>query len=93
MMQTQTLYKKYGVSLTDKSVMPRMTNLLSQMDAGNRLPKEELAWLSTKAKKHFTQRVREAYHRLEADFHADQYRSTQDPWSAINASGHYRKCN
>ena len=93
MMQSQVLYRKYEVSLKDQSLMPRMTNLLQQIDAGNRLPKEELAWLSTKAKQHFTQRVREAYHRLEADFHADQYRSTQDPWHAINASGHYRRCN
>ena len=93
MMQTQTLYRKYGVSPTDKSVMPRMTNLLSQIDAGNRLPDEELAWLSTEAKRHFTKQLRETYHRLEAEFHADQYRSTQDPWDVINASGHFRKCH
>ena len=92
-MQTQALYSKYGVSLTDKSLMPRMTSLLHQIDAGNRLPKEELAWLSTEARRHFTERLRAAYHRLESEFHADQYRSAQDPWSAINASGHYRKCN
>ncbi len=92
MMQTQTLYRKYGVSLTDKSLMPRMTNLLRQIDAGNRLPMEELAWLSTEGKGYFTEQLRETYHRLEADFHADQYRRTQDPWNAINASGHYRKC-
>ena len=92
MMQTQALYRKYGVSLTDKSLMPRMTNLLHQIDAGNRLPDEELAWISTEARRHFTERLREAYHHLESEFHADQYRRTQDPWSAINASGHYRKC-
>ena len=92
MMQEQTLYRKYGVSLTDKSLMPRMTNLLQQIDAGNRLHKDELVWLSTKAKRHFSEPLREAYHLLEAEFHADQYRSTQDPWNVINASGHYRKC-
>lgn len=92
MMQTQALHRKYEVSLNDQSLMPRMTNLLRQIDAGNRLPKEELAWLSTEARRHFTEQLRETYHRLEAEFHADQYRSTQDPWSAINASGHYRKC-
>lgn len=91
MMQTQALCKKYGISLTDESLRLRMTKLLQQIDAGNRLPNEELIWLNTAAKKHFTAELRNAYHRLEADFHADQYRRTQDPWSAINASGHYRK--
>lgn len=93
MMQTRALYTKYGVPLNDQSLMPRMTKLLRQIDAGSRLPQEELAWLSTEAKQHFTQRMRETYHLLEADFHANQYRRTQDPWNAVNASGHYRKCS
>lgn len=92
MMQEQTLYRKYGVSLTDKSLMPRITNLLQLIDAGNRLPQDDLVWLSTEGRSHFTERLQNAYHLLEAEFHADQYRRTQDPWSAINASGHYRKC-
>lgn len=91
MMQTQALYKKYGISLTDESLRPRMTKLLQHIDTGNRLPNEELMWLSTTAKKNFTAELRIAYHRLEADFHTDQYRRTQDPWSVVNASGHYRK--
>lgn len=92
MIQTQALYKKYQISLTDESLRPRMTKLLQQIDTGNRLPNEEWMWLSTAAKKHFTVELRNAYHRLEADFHADQYRRTQDPWNVINASKHYRKC-
>ncbi len=93
MIKTQALYKKYEISLTDESLRPRMTKLLQQIDAGNRLPNEELLWLSTAAKKHFTAVLRNAYHRLEADFHADQYCRTQDPWNVVNASGHYRKCD
>jgi hypothetical protein len=65
---------KYGVSLTDESLMPRMTKLLQLIDAGNRLPQDELVWLSTEARSHFTERLQEAYHLLEAEFHADQYR-------------------
>lgn len=93
MMHRQALFRKYGVSLTDESLMPWMTKLLQEIDAGNRLPKEDLTWLGTSAKKYFSAPLRKAYHRLEADFHADQYRRTQDPWSAINACGHYRKCD
>lgn len=92
MIQTQALYKKYGVSETDESLRPRMTKLLQQLDAGNRLPDAELMWLSTAARIHFTAELRNVYHRLEADFHADQYRRTQDPWNVVNASKHYRKC-
>jgi tetratricopeptide (TPR) repeat protein len=72
--------------------MPRMTNLLHQIDAGNRLPPDDLRWLSTEAKEHFAEPLREAYYLLEAEFHADQYRRTGDPWCVINASGDYRKC-
>lgn len=93
MMQTQTLYPKYGLSPAAKSQTPRMTDLLRQIDAGSRLAAEEVAWLSTTARKKFTKEIREAYHRLEATFHAEKYRTTQDPWDVINASGHYRKCD
>lgn len=93
MMQRQALYQKYEVSLTDLGLMPRMTKLLEQVDAGNRLPKEDLEWLGTRAKKHFTAPLRKAYHHLEANFHSDQYRQTHDTWNAINACGHYRKCD
>ena len=93
MMHRQALFRKYEVSLTDESLMPRMTKLLQEIDAGNRLPKEELMWLGTCAKKQFSARLKKAYHRLEAGFHADQYRRTKDPWSAVNACGHYRKCD
>lgn len=93
MIQVQALYKKYKISLTDESLRPRMTELLQSIDADNRLPKEELLWLSTVAKKYFTMALRNAYHRLEANFHADQYRRTQDTWHVVNASGHYRKCD
>lgn len=93
MIQTQALYKKYEVLLSDQSLQPRMTKLLQQVDAGCRLPNEELKWLGTEAKKYFTAALRNAYHRLEADFCADQFHRTQDPWNVVNASGHYRKCS
>ncbi len=89
----RALYRKYEVSLNDKLLMPRMEKLLQHIDADKRLPKEDLEWLCTIAKKYFTTPLRKAYHRLEAVFHANQYQRTQTPWSAINACGHYRKCD
>ena len=93
MMQTQALYEKYEVSLTDddESLKPRMTKVLQQTDRGERLSSEDLKWLGTSAKRYFTAPLRKAYHRLEADFHADQHQRTRDPWNAINACAHYRK--
>lgn len=93
MMQTQALYKKYAILLIDESLRPRMTELLQRIDAGNRLSKEDMMWLKTTAKNRFTGELRNAYHRLEANFHADQYCRTRDPWSVATASGHYRKCD
>lgn len=93
MMQVQALYKKYAIVLTDEALRSRMTKLLENIDSGKRFTKDELLWLSTQAKKCFTGPLRCAYHHLEAEFHANEYRRTQNPWNVVNASGHYRKCN
>ena len=59
-----------------------------------RSPKSEqdFVWLSTVGEEYFTDELRTAYHRLEADFFASQFKKTRDLWAAVNASGHYRKC-
>lgn len=93
MMQTQALFKKYAILLIDESLRPCMTELLQRIDAGNRLSREDMMWLKTTAKNWFTAELQNAYHRLEANFHADQYCRTRDPWSVATASGHYRKCD
>nr|WP_314899111.1 hypothetical protein [uncultured Deefgea sp.] len=93
MIQAQALLKKYEVLSIDSSLISKMTKILQHLDTGNRLAKEDLEWLGTNAKKYFTKPVRKAYHRLEADFHANQYRRQKDSWNAINACGHYRQCD
>ncbi len=70
----------------------RLMQILHRVDAGFRLSEEELIWLSTDAERYFTQELRAGYHRNEARFHADEFRKTGDPWCAVNASSHYRKC-
>jgi len=37
--------------------------------------------------------LRAAFHEREAEFYSGEYRRTNDPWNAVNASGHYRKCS
>lgn len=87
------LRKKYGVVDIDQSLSSRMMEVLHHIDSGNRLAEDDFVWLTTTAESHFTEELRKAYHLVEADFCASEYRRTLDPWNAINASGHYRKCD
>lgn len=63
------------------------------MDAGQRFSEEDFVWLSSVGEDYFTEKLRTAYHRLEAGFFAGEFKKTRDPWAAVNASGHYRKCD
>ena len=93
MVQAQALFEKYGIAWDDQSALPQLKNILRNIDSGHRLAEEDFVWLSTAAKRWFTEKLREAYHRIEAEFYAAEYRREHDPWNAVNASGHYRKCN
>jgi hypothetical protein len=41
---------------------------------------------------YFTQELREGFHRNEAKFYASEFEKSKDPWTAVNASSHFRKC-
>lgn len=91
--EASTLRGKYGITAqVEKSLLAKLMGVLQSIDSGNRLTDEEFVWLQTKAKQYFTEQLRITYHLREADFYANEYQQTQDPWKAINASGHYRKC-
>ncbi|HDS1733753.1 hypothetical protein [Pseudomonas sp. BP8] len=87
------LRRKYGFFAIDESLMPRMMDVLQNVDCGNRVVPDDFVWLNTEAKKYFIGELRRAYHLREAEFCGNEYRRTQDPWNAINASAHYRKCD
>lgn len=87
------LRRKYGILAIDQSLLPRMMDILQSIDAGDRLTDAYFVWLNTEAQQHFTAELHKTYHLREAEFCANEYRRTQDAWNAINASGHYRKCN
>ena len=91
--EASTLRGTYGITAqVEKSLLAKLMGVLQSIDSGNRLTDEEFVWLQTKAKQYFTEQLRITYHLREADFYANEYQQTQDPWKAINASGHYRKC-
>ena len=87
------LRKKYGIVAIDQSLLPRLMVILQSIDSGDRLAEDDYDWLDTEAKEHFTEDLRKAYHLREAEFFTTKYRRTKDPWNAVNASSHYRKCD
>jgi len=54
---------------------------------------EDYVWLVSAGERYFTDQLRIAYHRLEADFWAGEFERTRDPWAIVNASSLYRKCH
>lgn len=91
--KSEALRNKYGIGYIDRPMFPRMMAILKRVDSGNRLAEDGVVWLKTEAEEYFTTELQKAFHLCEAEFYAVEYRRTQDPWNAVNASGHYRKCS
>lgn len=91
------LREKYGLSrVNDQADFPELMEILRKVDMGSRLSEDEVVWLCKYGDRnyecYFTRELKEGYHRNEADFHAAEFKKNKDPWSAVNASKHYRKC-
>lgn len=92
--KNQQLRDRYGVDFfVEQHCFDRLMNILKSVDAVQRLSDQDYVWLSTVGKTYFSDQLRTAYHRLEADFFLGEFKRTRDPWMAVNASGHFRKCN
>lgn len=91
-MKSRALRSKYGMDFIDQRALPGVMAILEKVDSGRRLAEDEYVWLTTVAKEHFTAALESAYHQREADFFAGEFNRTGDPWNAVNASGHYRRC-
>lgn len=71
----------------------RLMAVLHRVDSSrNRFTDEDNLWLKTKGRDYFSEPLKTAFHLREAEFFADEFRSTRDVWMAVNASAHYRKC-
>lgn len=92
--KNQKLRVRFGIdTYVEQHCFRRLMNILRSVDAGQRLSQEDFVWLSSAGELYFSDQLRSAYHRLEADFFASEFKKTRDPWMAVNASGHYRKCD
>jgi len=92
--KNQQLRARYGLDhFIEKQLFARLMAILRRLDSGNRLSDEDILWLTTDGEYYYTESLQMAFHEREAEFYAAEYKRTNDPWSAVNASGHYRKCN
>jgi hypothetical protein len=90
----QALRRRYGIdTYVEPDCFGRLMEILKRVDAGQRLSEEDFVWLSTAGEEYFAEELRAAYHQLEAAFFAGEFKKTRDPWAAVNASSHYRKCH
>ena len=93
-LKQKELRSRYGIHFyVEQDYFSQLMDILKRVDAGQRLSVEDFVWLSSVGEDYFTEELQAAYHRLEADFFAGEFKKTHDPWAAVNASGHYRKCN
>ena len=88
------LRKKYGIFENNEQqlLVSRLMDFLPNVDAGSRIAEHDFVWLNAEGRRYFTTELREVYHLREAEFCASKYSRNRDPWSAISASGPFRKC-
>jgi tetratricopeptide (TPR) repeat protein len=92
--KNKELRNKYGVdTFIEQNCFGRLMSVLKNVDAGLRFSQEDFVWLSSVGKDYFSTKLQTAYHQLEAEFFRNEYNKTRNIWMAVNASGHFRKCN
>ncbi|MBU1055091.1 MAG: hypothetical protein KKC46_14875 [Proteobacteria bacterium] len=84
-------------SVVAKSEQNERKLAAEKAEHGSRLNQDEIAWLMISREGlyfgYYTEKVREKYHRIEAEYFSNKFQSSNNPWDAINASSHFRKCN
>lgn len=78
--------------LEEKQFKEKLMKIVQKIDNGLRLSDSEAIWLNVDGKKYFTEDLKYKFHVIEAGFYATEFKNKKDPWFAVNASSHYRKC-
>lgn len=92
--KTREQLQKYGVTeYIEGEDFKRLLSILRKLDSGSRLQKEDVVWIKSRTRRYPLDGVLLAHHRREADVRMAEFKRGGDPWQAINASGHLRKCN
>lgn len=92
-MKNRALRARYGIEgFVEQEHFPQLMNILHRFDDGNRLTDDNVLWMTTEGRDYFSEILQAGFHAREAEYYVGEYRRTTDPWSAVNASSHYRKC-
>lgn len=92
--KNQELRAKYGLDqFIEKESFNRVMGILHRIEGGARFNDEDVLWLTTEGSEYYSDELRFEYHAREAAFFAAEFVRTRDPWNAVNASGHFRKCD
>lgn len=92
--KSKVLLHNYDVhEYVEPAHFKRLLAILYALDSGARLGKEDVVWLKAHAHHYDFAGVLSAHHRREADMCIAEFRRGGDPWQAVNASGHLRKCS
>ncbi len=92
--KNQRLRAKYGLDqFIEKDSYNHLMSILHRIDGGARFNDEDVLWLTTEGEDYYSDELRFEYHSREAAFFASEFARTRDPWNAVNASGHFRKCD
>lgn len=94
--KNQELLRKYEIiEHVEAQVLKRLMQVLNVLEGGLRLTDEDVIWLIVVNRKHGFRfrRVLHAHHRHVANTCIVEFKSSGDPWQAINASKHLRECD
>ncbi len=89
----KNLIKKYDIYLyeiVDKH-RSKLVKILKLLDSNQRLSEQDAVWLNSEGRQFFTDELKIKFHRVEADFYINEYKTTKSHWHAINASSQLRK--
>ena len=89
----KNLIKKYDIHLynIDRKCRSKLINILKLLDNNQRLSEQDAIWLNSEGRQFFTDELKIKFHRVEADFYLNEYKTTKLHWHAINASSQLRK--
>lgn len=91
--QEENLIKEYCIyrnimSCTDKS---KLINILQLLNNNQRLSQQDAIWLNSEGRKFCSEKLKIKFHRVEADFYINEYKTNNSHWDAINGSSQLRK--
>ncbi|OJW71770.1 MAG: hypothetical protein BGO57_08025 [Sphingomonadales bacterium 63-6] len=91
--EAKQLRREFNLGYIEPEHYPRVMPLLRTLKQGQRLRPKDVVWLQTEAEDCWTDAVAAAWHLIEAEALTEAWRVTGDPWAAVNASSHWRKCS